>query len=197
LLDAFAVPLEDLAASVRNRLAALLTGPGSLTAIRTALGRIADLVQGLDLEFLRTSLRALFDDIGSRLDAVSPQKLAKALDESFGAVLDAITIDLVLPKADMKQLDDTYAAVVDKLRLLDPATIVADVVKPLFEEKVVPLIDNFDIAPFLDTIIEKLGGLDDGLRAELKRVNDAYRKLLAALPEGSNQGAGVSVSVAA
>jgi hypothetical protein len=65
------------------------------------------------------------------------------------------------------------------------------------EEKVVPLVDNFDIAPFLDTIIEKLGGMDDELRAELKRVNDAYRKLLAALPDGANQGASVSVSVAA
>ncbi len=196
-LDALLTPFEDLITTLHARLAALLTGPASLTAIRDGLGRIDDLVKGLDLEFLRTSLHTLFDDIRHKLDDVSPQKLAEALDRSFAAVLDGITIDLILPPANVKQIDKTYSDVVEKLRLLDPSHIVNNVVKPLFEQKVVPLVDKFDVSPFIDTINDRLGSLDDELRAEIGHVNQAYIKLLAALPSGSTPSASVSVSVAA
>jgi hypothetical protein len=39
--------------------------------------------------------------------------------------------------------------------------------------------------------------MDDELREEIARVNEAYKKLLGALPDGTNPSASVSVSVAA
>ena len=111
---------------------------------------------------------------------------------------DTTAIDIaILPPADVQAIDDAYAGIVEKLRLLDPGTLVTEVVKPLFEEKVVPLIDKFDIAPSLEIIVDKLGGMDDELREEIARVNEAYKKLLGALPDGTNPSASVSVSVAA
>jgi hypothetical protein len=195
VLDGFLVRLEDLVDLLTNKLAALLLGPGSIGGIRTALGQVVDQLLDLDLDFLSDSLQSLFDNVKAKLDNVSPERLRAALDASFAAVLDAITLDLILPPALLAQLDDTYAAVVDRLRALDPSAIVEEVVQPLFDDTILPLLEQFDLSPVLNTIIEKLAGLDDELKAELGRVNTSYRALLAALPSGGTQGASVSVGV--
>jgi hypothetical protein len=193
VLDAFLVRIEELVDSVVDKLAALFTGPDSLAAIRAALGQIVDQLADFDLDFLRDALNELFANLRSKLDHVSPARLAEALNESFGAVLDAITIDLILPPADVAEIDEVYASIVEKLKALDPSTIVTEVVQPIFDETVIPLLEQFDLSPIIDRIIEKLSNLDDDLKSELTRVNTSYKAMLAAVPGGGDQSASVSI----
>jgi hypothetical protein len=60
---------------------------------------------------------------------------------------------------------------------------------------VIPLLEQFDLSPILDRIIEALNNLDDELKEELARVNTSYKAMLAAVPDGGSQGASVSVAV--
>ncbi len=195
VLDVTLGRLESLITTLTTKLEALLLGPGSLGGIRDALGSIVTELLDLDLEFLRTSVRSLFDNVRAKLDNISPERLAEAFDAAFDAILDAITIDLILPPADLTAIDDTYEAVLDRVRALDPAAIVTAAVQPIFDETVLPLLEMFDLSPFLDTIIDALATLDDELREELGRVNTSYKAMLAAVPSGGSQSASVSVGV--
>jgi hypothetical protein len=195
VLDGFLQEVEELVDALIDKLAALLLGPDSLGGIRTALGQIVAQLLDVDLEFLRTSLQQLFANVRQKLDNVSPARIGEVLDESFGQILDTITIDIILPPADVQLIDDTYENIIEKLRALDPKNIVTNVVQPMFDEKVIPLLEMFDLSPVLDKIIDKLSNMDDELKDELGRVNTSYKAMLAAVPAGGTQSASVSVSV--
>ncbi len=64
------------------------------------------------------------------------------------------------------------------------------VTQSLFEERVLPLVEAFDLTPLLTALIEALRSLDEELREEMGRVNEAYQAMLSSAPS-----VGVSVSV--
>jgi hypothetical protein len=194
VVEAFVARIEALVAALVEKLDALLLGPDSLTGIRTALGEIVDRLLDVDLDFLRDSVNALFDNARSKLNAISPAAIGEVLDQSFATVLDTISLDLILPPADVRQLDETYEAVIEKLRALDPGAIVEAVVQPLFDETILPLLASFDLTAVIDAVIEKLKNLDVELDGELDRVNVSYQAMLAAVPTGAaSDSASVSV----
>jgi len=56
------------------------------------------------------------------------------------------------------------------------------VVQPEFEATLLPLLESFDLSRLLEILVERLRALDDELRVELGRVNDAYKALRDAVP---------------
>jgi hypothetical protein len=123
--------------------------------------------------------------VRSKIAALDPANLAQAVAADFAALLDDLDLSQVLPDADVKQLDDDYKAVITKLSALDPKKLVVDVVQPVFDQDVKPLLDAFDLSKLLDAVVDKLHGLKDELKTELGKVNDAYKQLRAAIPQMS------------
>jgi hypothetical protein len=129
----------------------------------------------------------------SRIDALHPRHLKDDLDDAFDAMLDRIDLDLVLPADALQSLDDTYSGVLDQLRALDPEALLTETVQPLYEDTILPMIATFDITPLLTAIIERLQSLDEELKSEMQRVNEAFRALKRAVPGGSGS-AGASIA---
>ena len=75
---------------------------------------------------------------------------------------------------------------------IDPEAQIVGAVQPAWERDVLPMVAALDLTPVFDALIETLRELEGELRAEIDRVNGAYKTLLAARPAGIG---GVSVSV--
>ena len=205
LLDALA-PLEtmldrmvgrflEVLGALRATLDDLLRGPDALRAVREAFDAALERIAGLDLGFLDESLRPSVDGLLARLDALAPTALGDALEARLGDVLHALSADALLPHARVAALDHAYRDVIDDLRGLAPGRTLVDTAQRHWDDSVGPAIDALDVSPLLDAIIETLRELGGELRVELRRVDDAYRDMLAAVPPlGSSRGASVGFS---
>lgn len=180
--------IQGLVASLQEKLSGVLSGPDSLDAIRDALQELVARLQDFNLDFLRSSLEDVFAEVRAKLEAVNPARLREAVSAAFEAMLGTITLSQLFPPAEVAALDADYAQLLDRLRLLDPKTLVIEVIQPEFDETLVPLLDTFDLTPPLTALIELLSSLDQELRAEMERVNQAYRDMRGAIPS-------ISVSV--
>lgn len=183
--DVFIAELESLISDLQARLTDLLLGPDSLGGIRDALQELVQRLRDFNLDFLSESLESLFDNVRGKLEAISPAQLGQALQTAFEDMLDTLDLGLVLPPDDVAQLDSAYTEVLDKLKALDPNTLVTEVLQPEFEETVLPLLEAFDLTPLLTAIVERLRTLDDELRQEMARVNEAYQEMLRSAPSVS------------
>ncbi len=189
--------LEGLVNLLRDRLASLLLGPNSLSAIRDALQGLVQRLRDLDMGSLQEGLNELFAQVRGRLETLSPTRLRQLIEQAFHEMLDALDVRQVLPAAELAQLDADYAAIVNRMKALDPTELVVQVVQPEFEQAVIPLLETFDLTPLLDALIERLRMLKDELKAELDRVSDAFRAMRQAAPAmsislGLEVGVGIS-----
>ena len=195
LIEPVLSQLRALMTAVTAKLTGLLTGPGSVTAIKDAVDQLVARIRHLDLGFLSDSLRDLFHQMRAKLEAVNPAALAGIVDKAFDDMLATLDMSQIIPAADVKKLDDDYAAVVAKLKKLDPKNLVA-AVQPVFEATVLPLIRAFDLSAVLDALIAMLQRLKGDLKTQLDRVNQAYRAMLAAAPSLNPLSISVDVSAA-
>jgi hypothetical protein len=181
-VDAIATELNKLVVDVDGKIGALVTGPGSLGDIKDTVEALVDRLHAVDLDFLTASLNEVFADVRGKLTALDPAAIAAAASAEFDALLDELDLSQALPAADVAKLDEDYQKVVDKLGALDPKQLVIDVVQPVFDADVQPVLLAFDLSVVLDALLAKISGLEDELRAELERVNEAYQEMRAAIP---------------
>jgi hypothetical protein len=181
-IEAALAPALALSTDMEGKLGAVLTGPGSLGAIRGELQTLVDRIGDLNLDFLAESLDGVFAEIRGQLTAADPSALAAVLDRMFADVVGTIGLDAIVPPAELEALDATYTEVLAKLRELDPGVLVTEVVQPAFDEKIDPLLAAFDLTPLLGALIVRLEALEEELRAELDRVNEAWKRLRGAIP---------------
>ncbi|MCE7983498.1 MAG: hypothetical protein DYG89_20185 [Caldilinea sp. CFX5] len=191
-LASYAAVLETLANILQDKLTQLLAGPTALAQIRDNLQGLLDRLGAIALDFLRESIAAVFGDVRSKIEAINPANLRQTVETAFTQMLNAITLEQVLPSTAIATLDADYAELITKLKALDPKQLVTDIVKPEFENKILPLLDAFDLTVLFQVIIERLHNLDDELKQELTRVNTAYQGLRGA---AQNVSGGVSVGV--
>lgn len=185
LADELAILIETLETQVGD----LLLGPNSISAIRDTLQALIDRLRQFNLSFLQDNLNDLFAGVRSKLEAVNPAALRAALDAAFDDLLAALSLSLILPQPEIDALNASYAAVVAKIRALSPEALVTQAVTPVYQQRIVPLVESLDISEPLNALIERLAGLEDELRAELDRVNEAYQALI-----GSIRSSGISIS---
>lgn len=189
-LAGYATVLQNLANVLQEKLTQVLAGPTALAAIRDDLQGVLDRLDNVALDFLRDSITEVFAGVRSKIAALDPAQLRQTLETAFSQMLATITLDQVLPSTEIAALDAEYAALLDKVKALDPKQLVIDVVKPEFDTKILPLLDAFDLTLLFQVIIDRLSALDDDLKRELVRVNDAYQEL-----RGAAQAVTASVSV--
>jgi hypothetical protein len=183
--------VDDLDAKV----AALVTGPNSLGGIKDALEQLVSRLHAVDFSVVTQGIDQVYADVRGKIAALDPASLAQAVEDAFDQLLAALDLDQVIPPADVAKFDADYAAVIDKLKALDPEKLVVDAVQPVFEQDVLPLLDAFDIAPLLQTIVERLQALDEELGTQLGRVDNAYSEMRNAIPAGAGAGTSGGVSL--
>jgi hypothetical protein len=59
---------------------------------------------------------------------------------------------------------------------------VVEIVQPEFEEKIIPLLEIFDISAVLTALFDQLAGVEEELKAEMARVNEAYQRMRDSVP---------------
>lgn len=174
--------LENFVDSIEDMLEQITKGPGSLGEIRDTLNQLIERVQNINLHFLEDELNDVFDAVKQKFNDVSPTVFREALQAAIDETLDLIDISLLLPQEDINAIDQTYQGLLDKLKDFDPGKLVINAVKPDFDNKVLPLIDTFDLSGPLDTLIERMDNLAAELGAELSRTDQSYKTMLQAVP---------------
>ena len=182
--------LSALITTLTARVDALVTGPGSLSAISGAVQDVVDALRNIDLGFLGRSLDGVLLTVRDQVRAIDPARLGNELDHAFEQALSALSLSTIIPADDITELDDAWQSVIDKLRALDPGDLVESALQPIWDETVLPLLDAFDLTPVFAALIEFLESLKGELSGGLDEVNTAYQSLIALRPEG-----GASVSV--
>lgn len=173
---------RELVDELQGKVSGLLLGPDSLRAITGSLQDLVDRLRGFDLSFLADSLNDVFAEVRGKVAAVDPAQIRPAIEAAFAGMLDTLSLDLVLPPEDVATLDAGYVEVIDKLKALDPEKLVVDLIRPEFDARILPLLASFDLTALLTALIERLRSLDEELKAEMERVNGAYREMLDAVP---------------
>ena len=174
--------LQALMTNLTGKMTQLVSGPGTVGAIKDAIDQLVARLRQLNLAFLSDSLKDLFGQIRTKLEALNPATLKASVDAAFAAMLATLDVHQILPQADVQKLDDDYAAVIVKLQALDPGKLVVDVVQPQFDATVKPLLKAFDLSGVLDAVAQMLTGMKADLKVQLDTVNTAYQDMLAAVP---------------
>ena len=174
--------ITNLVTALQSKIDDLLLGPDSLGGIRDALDSLIQRLRDFNLDFLTESLEEIFSEILEKVNGVNPAQFKETLNTSFKNMLDTISLNLIIPAADLETLDDSFEDLIDKLKALSPEELVTKAVQPEYEEKVVPLIDTFDVTELLEAIIERLRSLDEELKDEMKRVDTAFGAMKDSVP---------------
>ena len=174
--------LEALLTDLEGKVATFGTGPGSAGSIKTAIDALVDRLRNLDLGFLKEGLAGVFANVRGKLTAIGPDALAPLFQQAFDEALAGLDLSSVLPQTDIDKLDADFEKVVDALEQLDPSKLIVDAVQPVYDEKVAPLIDAFDLSGVLDKLLTALHGLKDELDEELEKVNQSYQAMLGSVP---------------
>lgn len=182
VLGAFLARIQALVSALNAKLEALLLGPDSLGGIRDEIQELVDTLQNFNLGFLTESLSDVFAVLRGQFEAIDPASIRQTVDEAFEDMLDTLEIGLLIPPAQIAELDSDYQIVLDKLKTLDPEKLVVEVVQPEFEEKIIPLLEVFDPTELLAALNDRLAGIDEELKAEMARVNEAYQRMRDAVP---------------
>ena len=173
--------VKGVVALLDSKLDVLLKGPDSLTGIRDKMKALVDKLKGLNLNFIVDGLNQLFTDLRSKLESIGPAQLHKAIDDAFNKMLDTLQVTLLVPADAVAKLDSDYQAIVDRLKPLDPGALVADAAK-VFDQTMTPLLKVFDPSDLLKALLDQFTHLDEKLKAEMARVNQAYQELRDAVP---------------
>ncbi|HEY6031068.1 MAG TPA: hypothetical protein VIU44_10910, partial [Gaiellaceae bacterium] len=181
-VDGVLSQVKRLVTDLDGKLAQLVTGPDSLGGIKDTLEQLVQRLHAVDLGVVAQSLDALTAQVRGKLEALDPANLAAAVSAAFDEVLGALDLPQAIPVEDVQKLDDDYAAVVAKVKALDPKALVTDVVKPAYEQKVLPLLDAFDLTPLLQAIVDRLQALETDLGTQIDKVDAAFTQMRSAVP---------------
>lgn len=185
-VNGVAQTLTELITTLTDRVDALVNGPGSLSAISGAVQEVVDVLRNIDLSFLGRSLDDVLRQVRDQLRSVDPRRLADELDAAFAQALSGLSLATIIPPADIAALDQAWQSVLDKLRQLDPGKLVEEVVQPIYDETVLPLLDAFDLTSVFTALIDFLDSLKGQLSEGLDEVNTAYQSLIALRPGGGS-----------
>ncbi len=182
VLDGPLNELDNLVDVVDDLVTGIVDSPGSLGDIRDSLNQMLERIQGLSLDFLQAELDALFSTVKQKFDNINPRVLRQTLETELNDTLDLLDMEQVLPQSEIQAIDTTYSQAITKLQALNPDTLITQVVQPLFEERIQPLLKLFDLTEPIEVLIDRMDTLALELNTELGRVNTAYQNMLQAVP---------------
>lgn len=171
-----------------------IIGAGGVGGTVDAIEDAANLLRGIDLTPITEPLDALHSRIETALAAVNPEPLRQALETARDAVAGLLRVTTLVDQEDIDELDRTYAEAVNKIDGLAPSVIVSETLDPVYEDLLADFLPVLDLPVRLRLAIEAAGrNLRDDAVRELARVEEAFDRMLHAIP--LDGGGSISVSV--
>ena len=179
-----AAGLGDVLAAFHEKLDAVL-GDQGVGGVVDSIEEAADLLRDLSLHPLTDPLDTLYQEILGHWSGLDPQPLEDALQAAVDAIKGLLDLSTLVDPADIQVLDDTWQAVVDAVALLSPGDLVSDVLDPVYEEALAPLLTLLDLPEHLTQLVQSSGDhLEQEILQELERVERAFDHMLHAIPLG-------------
>lgn len=182
IIGRFITALTTIVGELQAKVDELLAAPAALSDLGDTVQNLIDTIAGINLNFLQDSVNALYDDVREQFNNLSPRPLQQVLDDRFETLMNEVGFSAIIPPETLADLDADFIQLVDQLRQLNPDTVLVEPLQTEFEETILPLVEAFDLTPFIEALIARLEPLEDELRVELERVDTAYQQMLAAAP---------------
>jgi hypothetical protein len=176
-----------------------ITGEDGLAGTVDAVEEVADLLRDIDLTPITDPLDAIWGRIQGAVQGLDPTPLRQALEAVRDALTSLLDLSTLIDDETIAEIDDTYAEVLEKIESLSPSKVISETLDPLYEELLATIVPVLEMPGKLRDLVETATrDLPDELLAELGRVEEAFDRMLQAIPlDGSGSGASGSISVSA
>lgn len=187
----FARGLSSLIDEVSARLDAMVGGQG-VAGLVGAVEEAADLVRNVDLTPITDPLDATWRRIEGAVGALDPQPLAEALAAARHALADLLDLATLVPAEEVSALDATWTALADRVASLSPGAVVAETLDPVYDDLLSAVVPVLDLPGRLREEVQATGRkLGDDVVRELGRVEEAFDRMLRAIPVDAGPGGAV------
>jgi hypothetical protein len=197
--QAFAPYLRIAGSGIARILGALhakidsILGSGGVGGTVGAIEEAANLLRGINLQPVVQPLDAIYARIETAVAALDPEPLRAALQAARDAIANLLSVTTLVSQTDIDALDQAYAQAVAKIGQLAPSAIISETLDPVYEDLLQDFLPVLDLPVELRLKIEAAGrSLREKATLELARVEEAFDKMLRAIPLGDG---GVSGSI--
>ncbi len=191
LLAALLTEITDLIQQLETQIEGLLHINTALQEIQSSIHSLVDQLNGLDITFIATEIKDIFEAVETQLNALNPQEIGQALKTTFDGILNAIDPNTLLG---LVALDAEHKKLIDIIHKNDPQKLLTNAVQPEYD-KVLGFLKKFEIADIINTFLEVIERLRTELTTELDRTATAYEDMIHAIPSDFQGEIGVSATI--
>jgi hypothetical protein len=166
-----------------------LVGNSGVGGAVDAIEEAANLLRGINLQPVVQPLDAIYARIETALNSLDPAPLRAALEAARDAVASLLRVTTLINQSDIDTLDRTYAEAVAKIGALSPSAVISQTLDPVYEQLLGEVLPILDMPKRLRQAVDDAGkSLRDEATRELARVEEAFDKMLQAIPLGGGGG---------
>ena len=194
--------LSDLLDAIAAKLDSVL-GDTGLGGAAAGLAELGDRLSHLDLSPIEAPLGLLHARIAAAVAQLDPAPLRTALEAAADSLAGLLRVETLVPPATMQAADAAWAGLLARIEALSPEQVVAATLDPAWQSALGALAPVLEIPLQLRAILDGLlGSITGDARIQLSRVEEAFDRMLLAIPTRTGVAVGslsvsASVSVAA
>lgn len=194
--------LSDLLDAIAAKIDSVI-GDEGLGGAASGLAELGDRLSHLDLSPIEAPLAALHGRIAAAVAQLDPAPLRAALEQAADSLAALLRVETLIPPATLRAADAAWAGLVARIAALSPEQLVAATLDPAWQSALGALAPVLEIPVRLRAILDGLlGGITADARIQLSRVEEAFDRMLLAIPARTGVAVGslsvsASVSVAA
>ena len=183
--------ISTLIEQLETQLEGLVHINDALQNVRDKIHGLVDKLNGLDITFVATEIKAIFEAVTTQLEALNPTTIGTQLKVHFDHILGAIDPNVLLGLAELDALHATLVALIESR---DPRKILLEAAQPEFD-KVLNFLKEFEIQDIITGFLTAIEHLRTDLTTELDKTADAYDQMIKNIPSDYQSKIGVSVSI--
>jgi hypothetical protein len=191
--------LSDLLDAIAAKLDSVL-GDAGLGGAAAGLAELGDRLSHLDLSPIEAPLGLLHARIAAAVAQLDPAPLRTALEAAADSLAGLLSVETLVPPATMQAADAAWAGLLARIEALSPEQVVAATLDPAWQSALGSLAPVLEIPLQLRAILDGLlGSITGDARIQLSRVEEAFDRMLLAIPARTGVAVGslsVSASVA-
>jgi len=129
---------------------------------------------------------------------VDLEQIQAAAHAAAASVTGLLNVETLLPAATLRTSDQAWAAAVARIEALSPEQVIADTLDPAWEHALGAIAPALELPLHLRALVDvDAGALTDDAKRQLARVEDAFDRMLRAIPLRTGvQSASLSAGVA-
>ncbi|MCC6717394.1 MAG: hypothetical protein IT555_05880 [Acetobacteraceae bacterium] len=201
-LASLATGISDLLDAIASKIDSVI-GDAGLGGAAAGLAELGDRLSHIDLSPIEAPLGLLHGRLAAALASLDPAPLADALQQAADGLAGLLRVESLVPPATMQAADAAWAGLVARIAALSPEQLVAATLDPAWQSALGAISPVLEIPLQLRAILDGLLGTITGdARLQLLRVEEAFDRMLLAIPARTGVAVGSlsvsgSVSVAA